>query len=99
MVYTYKSLFNRPTFVQGCELQRSKPEPSSVPLTVLDYKVWQNFQLRLHLPNNLCLKLNLDWFNQFQYSVGVPYFLVDNSSRKMVVEFQDERRQKSQSLR
>ena len=35
-------------------------------------------------PNNLCLKLNLDWFNPFkhvQYSVGVIYFVIENLPR------------------
>jgi len=37
-----------------------------------------------NLPNNLCLKLNLDWFNPFKhvkYSVGVLYFVGLNLAR------------------
>ena len=38
----------------------------------------------LKLSNNLCLKLNLNWFNPFkhiQYSVGILYFVVENLPR------------------
>lgn len=58
-------------------------------MDVYDGKVWKTFQNIngrpfLSLPNNLCLKLNLDWFNPFdhvQYSVGVFYLVVENLPR------------------
>lgn len=90
--YSLTKLFSQPTFVQKCELWRNKPaaESSSIHFSdVFDGKVWQDFQVVngrpfLKLPNNLCLKLNLDWFNPFkhiQYSVGVLYFVVENLPR------------------
>ena len=96
-VYAYKSLessvaklFSQPGFIEKCNLWRSRTTPSSVHFTdIYDGKVWQDFQVVdgrpfLQLPNNLCLKLNLDWFNPFkhvQYSVGVLYFVVENLPR------------------
>ena len=95
--YIYKSLtssleklFCQPAYVQNCELWRYKPAPSGTLFTdIIDGKVWQKFQivngqLFLNIPNNLCLKLNLDWFNPFkhiQYSVRVLYFVVENLPR------------------
>ena len=96
-VYAYKSLessvaklFSQPGFVEKCNLWWSRTTPSSVHFTdIYDGKVWQDFQVVdgrpfLQLPNNLCLQLNLDWFNPFkhvQYSVGVLYFVVENLPR------------------
>ena len=56
---------------------------------IIDGKVWQNFQVVdgrpfIKLPNNLCLKLNLDLFNPFKhikYNVGILYFEVENLPR------------------
>ena len=54
-----------------------------------DGAIWKSFQVVdgeafLQVPNNLCFKLNLDWFNPFehvQYSVGVLYLVVENLPR------------------
>ena len=56
---------------------------------VYDGAIWKAFQVVankpfLQVPNNLCMKLNLDWFNPFehiQYSVGVIYLVVENLPR------------------
>ena len=96
-VYAYKSiesslakLFSQPGFVEKCNLWRRRTTPSSVHYTdVYDGKVWHDFEIVegrpfLQLPNNVCLKLNLDWFNPFkhvQYSEGVLYFVIENLPR------------------
>ena len=96
-VYAYKSLelslaklCNQPAFVEKCNLWRSRTNQSPDYFTdVYDGKVWHDFQVLqgrpfLLQPNNLCLKLNLDWFNPFkhvQYSVGVLYLVVENLPR------------------
>ena len=96
-LYAYKSLttslsklFSQPGFVQKCELWRKKTKYTGVHFTdITDGKIWQNFQSVdqrpfLKVSNNLCLKLNLDWFNPFkhvQYSVGVLYVVVENLPR------------------
>jgi len=83
-------LLSQADFVQKCELWRSKRVSSGTVFTdVIDGRVWDKFQIVngspfLNLPNNLCLKLNLDWFNPFKhvkYSVGVLYFVVENLPR------------------
>jgi hypothetical protein len=78
-------------FLQKCEHWRRRQTSLSEPLfmDVYDGKVWEIFQNVngrpfLSLPNNLCLKLNLDWFNPFdhiQYGVGVFYLVVENLPR------------------
>lgn len=98
-VYAYKSLeasltklYNQPTFVEKCNLWRNKTVTNQSPdyfTDVYEGKVWHDFQVVLGRPfllqpNNLCLKLNLDWFNPFkhvQYSVGVLYLVVENLPR------------------
>ena len=55
---------------------------------VYDGKLWSEMQRIeglsfLELPNNLCLAVNIDWFNPHEdapYSVGVVYLVVIQSS-------------------
>ena len=96
-LYVYKSVISSlnkllccPDFLQKCELWRTKHNyMGNVFTDVSDGEVWKKFQIVngrpfLTLPNNLCLKLNLDWFNPFkhiQYSVGVLYLVIENLPR------------------
>ena len=95
-VYAYISLLpsltklcNKPDFLEKCEHWRHLNTSSEILTDVYDGKVWKTFQAInnrpfLQLPNNLCLKLNLDWFNPFdhvQYSVGVLYLVIENLPR------------------
>ena len=56
---------------------------------VYDGKLWGDFQNIdgrpfLSLPNNLCLALNIDWFNPYEqtpYSIGAIYLSVSNLPR------------------
>ena len=96
-VYAYKSLessltrlYNQPGFVERCNIWRKRNIQSPDFFTdIYDGKVWHNFKVVQGRPfliqsNNLCLKLNLDWFNPFkhvQYSVGVIYLVVENLPR------------------
>ena len=95
-VYTYVSLksslaqlFGRPGFSQKCELWRNRSKTSNVYTDIYDGLVWEKYQAIngrpfLQVPNNLCLILNLDWFNPFkhiEYSVGVIYLVIANLPR------------------
>ena len=78
-IYAYNSLksslaklFGRPGFSQKCESWRARPKSPNVFTDVYDGLVWEQFQVVnnrpfLQVPNNLCLILNLDWFNPFKH--------------------------------
>ena len=82
-------LCSRTDFLQKCEHWRGRTSSEEILTDIYDGAVWKAFQVVndrpfLQLPNNLCLKLNLDWFNPFkhvQYSVGVLYLVVENLPR------------------
>ena len=94
-VYAYVSLkaclsklCSQKDFLQKCKHWRHRNGTPGYYTDVYDGEVWKAFQivdgdLFLQWPNNLCLKLNLDWFNPFEhikYSVGVLYFDRKSSS-------------------
>ena len=94
MIYAYNSLicslntlFNQPGYSQKCEQWRRRASiPGTIFTDVNDGAVWQKFQVVhgrpfLQVPNNLSLKLNVDWFSPFkhiQYSIGVIYLVIEN---------------------
>ncbi len=95
-VYPYVSLkislsrlFNQENVQQRCEHWRSHSSSPGVYNDIYDGEVWKKFQVVsgrpfLEATNNLCLKLNLDWFNPFDhltYSVGVLYLVIENLPR------------------
>ncbi len=95
-VYPYVSLknslsrlFNQENVQQRCEHWRSRSSSPGVYNDIYDGEVWKKFQVVsgrpfLEATNNLCLKLNLDWFNPFDhltYSVGVLYLVIENLPR------------------
>lgn len=95
-VYPYVSLKKSLTklckksdFMKKCEHWRNRKDTTNFFTDVYDGAIWKKFQCVnnvpfLQVPNNLCLKLNLDWFNPFehiQYSVGVLYLVVENLPR------------------
>lgn len=82
-------LFGRRGFSQMCESWRNRSKSPDVYTDIYDGIVWEKFQVVndrpfLKVPNNLCLILNLDWFNPFkhiEYSVGVIYLVIANIPR------------------
>ena len=95
-VYAYISLktslsqlCSQTDFLQKCEHWRNCDMTQGILTDVYDGAIWKAFQVVdnkpfLQVPNNLCMKLNLDWFNPFehiQYSVGVIYLVVENIPR------------------
>lgn len=78
-------------FLSSCELWRRRNIPSGIYCDIYDGKVWQDFQHVNGIPFladagslNLCLTLNVDWFNPYeetQYSVGAIYLVVQNLPR------------------
>ena len=94
-VYAYISLkdscklCSKPDFLKKCEYWRNRSVTPDFFTVVYDGAIWKSFQVVdgaafLEVPNSLCFKLNLDWFNPFehvQYSVGVVYLVVENLPR------------------
>ena len=95
-VYAYISLktslsklCSQTDFLQKCDHWRNRDMTLGILTDVYDGAIWKAFQVVdnkpfLQVPNNLCMKLNLDWFNPFehiQYSVGVLYLVVENLPR------------------
>ena len=88
VVESIKDMARRHGFLEMCEHWRNRKDMSSKTLgDVYDGWLWKNLQTSnrfLSIPNNLCLGLNIDWFNPFSetiYSVGAIYLTVLNLPR------------------
>ena len=96
--YIYQSVVNalislakQPDFLSKCEHWRERRAGffQGVLGDVYDGALWNEMQYIdgrpfLALPNNLCLAMNIDWFNPYEdspYSVGVVYMVVLNLPR------------------
>lgn len=83
-----KRLVSRKNFIQACQHWRQRNIPSDIFADIYEGQVWQNLLVidgESFLANdediNLCLMLNIDWFNPFDelpYSVGAMYLTVQN---------------------
>lgn len=86
-----KKLVCRKGFLKKCEHWRKRESiiPRGTFADVYEGLVWKEFSSVsgrpfLSHPNNLCLMLNVDWFNPYEetpYSAGVIYFVVQNLPR------------------
>ena len=95
--YIYQSVlhsltvfYSRPQFLQNCNSWKGRRGSSDGGMSdVYDGVVWRNLHEidgdpYLSLPNNLCLALNIDWFNPYKqtpYSAGAIYLSVLNLPR------------------
>ncbi len=81
-----EQLASRPGYFQSCE---SWCELSSGDLNfmtdVYDGRLWRDWKDFVHIPGNLLLMLNIDWFRptNIQHSVGVLYVVVQNLPRTL----------------
>ena len=95
-VFLYRSIIHslidmakRPDFLTKCEHWRCRPNFQEELLDVYEGNVWKclmhiDGRPFLALPNNLCLAMNVDWFNPYEdspYSVGAIYLVVLNLPR------------------
>ena len=86
-------------FLQKCEHWRKRQSiiPSGTYADVYEGHVWKELgsissRPFLSHPNNLCLMLNIDWFNPYEetpYSAGVIYFVVQNLPRSERFKFEN----------
>ena len=84
-----KNLARRKDFLNKCDSWRLRQNRTGIMGDIYDSKVWKdlfiiNGRPFLSIPNNLCLGLNIDWFNPFEethYSVGAIYIVVLNLPR------------------
>ena len=94
-VYIYRSIINslkflarQKGFLEKCDHWRTRDSRGLLG-DIYDGKLWHdlhtiNGRPFLSLPNNLCLALNVDWFNPYketQYSAGAIYLIVLNLPR------------------
>ena len=80
-----------PYFLQKCEHWRSRHNflSPNILADIYEGRVWKELNCIsgrpfLSQPKNLCLMLNVDWFNPYDetsYSAGVMYFVVQNLPR------------------
>ena len=97
-VYVYRSILQslkdmakREGFLDKCDHWRSRGKEGmeNVMGDIYDGRLWNDLQTIkdrpfLAIPNNLCLSLNIDWFNPFEespYSAGAIYLCVLNLPR------------------
>ena len=83
----------RKDFLAKCEHWTSRQDniPVGILADIYEGRVWRDFSSILgrpflSQPNNLCLMLNIDWFNPYDetpYSAGVIYFVVQNLPRSV----------------
>ena len=76
-------LFQRPGFVQCCELWRTRQkfQHFGYMCDIHDGLIWKDFEDFLSAPFNYLLILNIDWFSPFKhgcYSVGAIYLTIQN---------------------
>ena len=84
-----QTFIERKGFLEKCELWRKRVVPRNEMADVYDGDVWKKFQHVDGEPflayyGNLCLALNIDWFNPFKeapYSAGAIYLVVLNLPR------------------
>ena len=83
-------LFSRNDFIAKCELWRKRQALPGQLLDVYDGRLWKESSIIdgkpfLQNPNNLCLKLNVDWiqpYDHVQYSMGIIYLVIENLPRE-----------------
>ena len=88
VVCALKDMARRKGFLQRCDHWRTRVNEGMMG-DVYDGKLWSELSVIngrpfLELPNNLCLSLNIDWFNPYEetpYSVGAIYLAVLNLPR------------------
>ena len=89
VICSLKSLCKHKGFLEKCENWRYRQAKDDMMGDVYDGNLWKDLQTIqnrpfLSLPNNLCLALNVDWFNPYketQFSVGAIYLVVLNLPR------------------
>ena len=94
-IYVYRSVINslkfmarQKGFLDKCEHWRTRDSRGFLG-DIYDGTLWSDFHTIygrpfLSLPNNLCLALNIDWFNPYketQYSAGAIYLVILNLPR------------------
>ena len=87
LVTALVNMARRPGFLQKCEHWRNNSD--GLCGDIYDGRVWHdiksiNGRPFTELPNNLCLGMNIDWFNPYDetvYSVGAIYVVVLNLPR------------------
>ena len=100
IVQTLKEMSRREGFLQSCEHWRDRTLPQGALGDICDGQVWKDVQNingipYLCVPNNLCLGLNIDWFDPFdpfeetQYSAGAIYLTVFNLPRAERLKFEN----------
>ena len=103
-VYQYRSIIDslkrltkRQNFLTSCEHWRKRAVSENMYADVYDGAVWRDLQYIngspfLASPHNLCLMMNVDWFNPYkhsQYSAGAIYLVVMNLPRKLRYKFEN----------
>ena len=89
IVDSLKEMSCRPGFLRLCEKWRERRLPSGELGDIYDGQIWKDVQNVggrpfLSNPNNLCLGLNIDWFNPYsetRYSAGAIYLTIFNLPR------------------
>ena len=90
LLTSLKDLARRKDFLQKCDSWRTREiGEGNIMGDVYDGKLWRDLQFIEGRPflsnsNNLCLSLNVDWFNPFEetpYSVGAIYVVILNLPR------------------
>ena len=102
-VYVYKSIITsltemakRPGFLKKCDHWRSRISDGYL-ADIYDGRIWKNMlhidgRPFLAIPNNLCLTINIDWFNLYddtQYSAGAIYLVILNLPRNERYKFEN----------
>ena len=89
VIISLKKMIKRRGFLSMCDHWRERETQPGILGDVYDGEIWKSLQMVngrpfLALPNNLCLGLNIDWFNPYsetEYSVGAIYLSIFNLPR------------------
>ena len=97
IIDSLRKFASKPNFLTLCECWRNRVVGENTYADVYDGEVWKNLQYIdgspfLAAPNNLCLMMNVDWFNPYeesQYSAGAIYLTVLNLPRAVRYKFEN----------
>ncbi|XP_070564970.1 uncharacterized protein [Ptychodera flava] len=87
LITSLKTFVTRPGFVDACNKWKTRNSQDNYMGDIYDGQVWKDFESQGYFKSkfNLCLTLNVDWFQPYEHtphSVGALYLVINNLPRQ-----------------
>ncbi|XP_070548680.1 uncharacterized protein [Ptychodera flava] len=87
LITSLKTFVTRPGFVDACNKWKTRNSQDNYMGDIYDGQVWKDFESQGYFKSkfNLCLTLNIDWFQPYEHtphSVGALYLVINNLPRQ-----------------